>query len=198
MIEIKKHLFLTGPSGCGKSTMLRQVLGSNLAFAGGFVTERVCSGDGKLLGFDLYPAAAAGGVDGFEPRRFMDYSVSPPVTDNEVFRINAVQLLKEAEYYPFSMIDEFGGFEMIIPQFRKALEDFLCSEQPCIGVLKGTDNAEELRRRFGLGSKYTMYIQRLKEALAADEDTIVLETLGRGDETALRIVRQWAEEYAHA
>lgn len=164
--------------------------------AGGFVTERVTDGEGRLLGFDLYPAAHAGGVDGFEPLRFMDYSVTPPTTDNEVFRGPGVQILQEAEYYPFSVIDEFGGFELLIPQFRNALSDFLSCEQPCIGVLKEPGNAEELRRRFGLGEKYTLYIQRLREALEADSDTVVLTLKGPGDMAAKRIVEQWVREYA--
>lgn len=194
---MKKHLFLTGPSGCGKTTMIRSVLGDSLAYAGGFVTERVCSPEGAVLGFDLYPAAAAAGVEGFEPLRFMDYSRQPPVTNNEVFRVNAVQLLQEAQYYPFSLIDEFGGFELIIPQFRQALTEFLNSPQPCVGVLKGLDNAKQLRRSFGLGDRYSAYLDVLYRALEADEDTLLLQTSGRGDEAALKALRQWAEEYAH-
>jgi len=58
---MKKHLFLTGLSGCGKSTMIRKALGEKLGYAGGFVTERVRSAEGTLLGYDLFPAAAAGG-----------------------------------------------------------------------------------------------------------------------------------------
>lgn len=193
---MRRHLFLTGPSGCGKSTMIRKALGQSLTSAGGFVTERVLSPEGKLLGFDLMPAAAAGGVQGFEALRFLDYSVDPPLNDNEVFRGPAVKLLEEAVYYPFSLIDEFGGFELVIPQFRDALAEFLSSEQPCIGVLKGLENAGQLRRRFGLGDRYTAYVQRLKEALENDADTLVLSTTGRDDEKARRIVEAWAREYA--
>lgn len=193
---MKKHLFLTGPSGYGKTTMIRNALGGSLAFAGGFVTRRVSGGDGKLLGFDLLPAAAAGGVEGYEPLWIMDYSCDPPVTHNEIFRTNAVKLLQEAEYYPFSVIDEFGGFELVIPQFRQALSEFLSSEQPCIGVIKNMVSAGELRARFGLGEKYTAYINRLYEALNADSDTLILEVRSRNDERAERIVRQWAAEYA--
>ena len=192
---MKRHLFLTGPSGWGKSTIIREELGGALAMAGGFVTERTVSPEGRLLGFDLLPAAAAGGVEGFEPLRFLDYSTEPPAKNNEIFRLNAAQMLSEAVYYPFSLIDEFGGFELIIPEFRAALTEFLNAEQPCIGVLKGGANAEELRRRFGLGEKYTAYTLRLLEALNGDEDTLVLPLREKGDPAARRIVRQWAREY---
>ncbi len=194
---MKKHLFLCGPSGCGKTKLLREELGSALAMAGGFVTERVTDSSGKLLGFDLLPAAAAAGVEGFEALRFLDYSTVPPKKDNEVFRGPAVQLLKEAEYYPFSIIDEFGGFEIVIPQFRDELAEFLSSEQPCIGVLKSFENAEELRQRFGLGEKYTLLIERLRQALEEDEDTVLLQTSGYEDVAARRIVRQWVKEYVY-
>ncbi|MGI5976473.1 MAG: nucleoside-triphosphatase [Candidatus Limivicinus sp.] len=193
---MKKHLFLIGPSGCGKTTMLRNALGDKLAEAGGFVTERVCRADGSVEGYDLLPAAAAGGVEGYERARFLDYTKNPPKSDNEVFRNEAVKLLKEAAFYPYAVIDEFGGYEMVIPQFREALLDILSSELPIIGVLKDAGNGETLRRRIGLGEKYTLYRDRLEEALRNDCDTLILDTSGRYDEKAHELVRRWAEEYA--
>lgn len=198
MINIKKHLFLTGPSGCGKTTLIKDTLGDCLTFAGGLITQRMEDENGKLLGFEMLPAAAAGGVEGFEGQKFLDYTVEPPKTDNEVFRNEGVRLLEEAQYYPFSLIDEFGGFELVIPQFRNALQDFLNYEQPIIGVLKGFENAEDLRNHLGLGEKYSMYFMALREALMADPDTVVLEVQGWDDESAKRIVKAWADEYGHA
>ena len=102
---MKKHLFLTGVSGIGKTTIIRQALGSAAGYAGGFITERVADGDGSIEGFDLYPAAAAIGHDGFDGLRFLDLGTTPPRKDNEVFRESAAQMLREAEYYPFVMLD---------------------------------------------------------------------------------------------
>lgn len=193
---MEKHLFLTGASGSGKTTLIRNALGARLAYAGGYVTERALDADGRLLGFDLLPAAAAAGIEGFDAARFLDYTHEPPTSDNEVFRGEGVRLLKEAEYYPFTVMDEFGGFELIIPQFREALLEVLNSELPCIGVLKGEQNGEELRRSLGLGEKYSNYRRTLRAALDADPDTLVVDVSGRGDENARRIVMQWASEYA--
>ena len=138
---MKKHLFLTGPSGIGKTTLLREELGWMLQTAGGLATVRECD---SVLGYDLLPAAALGGVEGYTPLRFLDYSVDPPVRDNEVFRSEGVRLLNEAPYYSFALLDEIGGYELLIPEFRHALEELLNSETPIIGVLKGRENAAAL------------------------------------------------------
>lgn len=193
---MKKHLFLTGVSGIGKTTIIRQALGSAAGYAGGFITERVADGDGSVEGFDLYPAAAAIGHDGFDGQRFLDFSTTPPQKDNEVFRESAAQMLKEAEFYPFVLLDEIGGFEMLIPQFRNELAQLLNSDAPIIGVIKGAENAEELRSSFGLGEKFTMLTDNLRAVLANDDDTTVIEVKQRGDETARRIVEAWVKEYA--
>ena len=190
---MQKRLFLCGPSGSGKTTIIRSALGAKLAEAGGFVTERVCAQGGRLLGFDLLPAASAAGIEGFSPLRFLDYTTEPPTRDNEVFRTEAVRLLQEAEYYPFAVLDEIGGFELVIPQFRAQLAAFLSSSVPCVGVIKAPAGVEELRGRFGLGEKYAALARRLREALDNDPDTLVLDVAGFGDERTEKAVRDWAE-----
>lgn len=192
---MKKHLFLTGESGCGKSTLINEALGDRLCSAGGFVTRRAEDEDGKLLGFDILPACTAGGVQGFEPQRILDYTRRPPKAFTEVFRSYGVQLLDEAQYYPFSVIDEFGGFEIIVPQFRAKLAEFLSCDQPIIGVLKGRGNAQQLRRSLGLGEKYTGFYDRLRAALEGNSMTMIIDLDEISAAEAESLVRQWADEY---
>lgn len=192
---MKKHLFLIGVSGSGKSTLINEALGERLSSAGGFVTLRQTDDAGKLLGFDILPACAAGGVEGFEPQRILDYTVRPPKAFTEVFRSYGVQLLDEAQYYPFSVIDEFGGFEIIVPQFRAKLAEFLSYDQPIIGVIKGPENAEQLRRSLGLGEKYTAFYSRLRGALEGNSQTMIVDLSSIDSDTARSLVSQWADEY---
>lgn len=193
--RMKKHLFLTGPAGYGKTGMIKRALEDKLPLAGGFVTARVLDETGKIVGLELLPAAAAGGVEGFEGERFFDCSVVPNTHDNEVFRTTGVRLLKEAEYYPFVVLDEFGGFELIVPEFCEALLDLLSDEHPCIGVLKSLPDAETLKRQLSLGDRYTRLLSSLTEALRNDPDTLILEVSSPNEEKALRAVQAWAKEY---
>ena len=193
---MQKHLFLTGPSGCGKSEAIRHTLGPALLSAGGFVTEHERGKDGQLQRSLLLPTAAAGGAEGFEALPYLDFRGSTPLHDNEVFRSEGVRLLEEAPWYPFSVLDAIGGFELLIPQFRAALADTLSSEQPLLGVLMQQNEAAALCRRLGLGERVEANISQLWKALQADRDTLIVELGGLHRRRALRALEQWTEEYA--
>ena len=167
---MQKHLFLTGPAGCGKSEAIRQALGPSLLSAGGFMNKNERGDSGALLRASLVPAA--------------------------VFRGEGVRLLQEAGWYPFSVLDAIGGFELLIPQFRAALADTLSSEQPLVGVLMARKEAETLCRRLGLGERVQMNIAQLWKALEADRDTLIVDLHGMHRRRALHSLEQWAEEYA--
>ena len=189
-----RHLFLTGPTGCGKSTLLRRALGPRLREAGGFVTEAVCGPRGELEAFTLSPAAKAGGVVGFTPERFLDCSHFPPHTDNEVFRRTGVRLLEEAPWYPYALLDEFGGFELIVPQFRTALYALLRAEQPLVGALRTAEEAEAMRQALGLGEKLHGYGEELRRFLRQDDHTQIVELRSPEDPAAAEALAHWVEE----
>lgn len=187
---MRRRLFLTGPIGCGKSTLIANALGSLVRRAGGFLTLRVTEG-GRLAGFDL--AAPCG-----EPReRFLTFGeAGGSVRDERPFTRTAPALLREAEGRGFAVLDEIGGFELLYPDFYEALTRFLFSGTPCVGVLKAPPGAAELLRRVQLPPEYLDAARTLRELLAADPDTLLLETTGRYDTNAEGALRHWAEEYA--
>ncbi len=190
-----RRLFLTGPTGSGKSGLLREALGDRLAEAGGFVTQAQFGAYGELAGFALSPAAAAAGFPGFEAERFLDCTRFPPHTDNEVYRGTGVRLLEEAAWYPYALLDEIGGFELIIPQFRTALETLLESDLPVVGALKSEDEAEALRQALGLGDKYSAFSRALRRRLADDPDTLLLPVSAPDDSEARAALERWARAW---
>lgn len=193
---MKRKLFLCGPAFSGKSRLIREALGRQLQAAGGFCTELSSSEDGGMLGCTLMPASAAGGVEGFEKELFLDLRQFPPLHDSEVFRESGVRCLEEAEWYPFAVLDEIGGMDLIIPQFRVALENLLRSGLPVLGVVKTEEDAEQLRQLLGPGQRFREFSERLHRALQADPDTEILYIDSDAAAEAGEAVRAWAAEYA--
>ena len=192
---MERHLFLIGPSGSGKSALLREALGEKLALSGGYVTEAVYGSYGELTGFSLSPAAAAANISGFEAEIFLDCRHFPPHANTEVYRQTGVRLLAEAAWYPYVMLDEFGGFELIIPQFRDALMDVLHSEMPVIGALKTAEEADALREALGIGAKYHVYAQQFRNILRQDKNTRLLDLSILSRDEAQKSVQAWVEQY---
>ena len=92
-------------------------------------------------------------------------------------------LLAEAAGAPFAVIDGLGGAELAEPELYEALVRFLFSGTPCCGVLEPPAGEEGLT---------------LRELLAGDPDTMLLETSGKYDANAEGALRHWAEEYVFA
>ena len=61
-------------------------------------------------------------------------------------------------------------------------------------MIKGEGPAKALTDALGLSEKYAEAAARLRRRLRQDPDTLVIEC-GRYDENALRLARQWVEEY---
>ena len=192
---MEKRLFLTGAEAEIRSRLIREALQEKLAWAGGFVIAAEAGERGYAEGYALRPAAAAAGVEGLPSRRFLDCRSWPPQRDNEVFRVFGTELLQEATLYPFAVLDEIGGFETLIPQFREALETLLQSTLPQIGALKTAEEADAWRQLFGLGERMTQQTDRLRAILAADPDTRILDLREIPESEALATLRAWAAAY---
>ena len=189
---MKPRLILLGNMGCGKSSLISRCLGADAARAGGFVTLRRRAEE-TLLGFDLAPARALV-VENVPRQTFLDFT-GPAKRKDSVFSALGVTLLEEAVDHPFAVADEFGGLELEIPEFRRALYRFFSREVPCIGVVKNQAAAQALIRRTGLGSDYAQEYGALRAWLEKDPNTQLLEVSGWGDESAQRILDSWANTY---
>lgn len=193
---MQKKLFLIGPTGCGKSRLIRETLGEKLACAGGYVTVRQTDEAGRFVGFSLLPAAAAGGVEGFEAQLYLDCRVFPPEKDHEVFRETGTRLLEEAAWYPFALLDELGGYELVIPQFALALDALLDSSLPCVGALRNAEDAELLRSLLGLSDRYTAKRNALYERLRHDKDCRIVEVRDDNAGEVKALLTAWTKEYS--
>ncbi len=185
-----RRLFLTGPSGCGKSTLLRTALQGKLSAAGGFITDRQPDKAGRWQNFYLQCANGSGNRE-----IFLDLRQTPPQKNDQPFTHTAVEILQEPA--PFFLLDEIGGMELLLPEFQAALDAFLASATPCIGVLKSIRNSRALQNTAALPEAYLQAADRLRQQLETSPDTTVLEMLDWNDPAARTAVAQWVEEYAH-
>ena len=158
------------------------------------MSRRLLSEKGGLLGVELLPAAAFGGVEGFEAETYLHFGTEAR-SDNEVFRQTGVRLLQEAAWYPYGVLDAIGGFELVIPQFRGALTELLNSELPLLGVLLSPAEAEAQRKQLGLSERESLNTRQLHLALRSDPDTEILDFGGLGGLTAKGKLRRWIGEY---
>lgn len=194
-MSMEKHLFLTGKAGCGKSTLIKNILGNSLSCAGGYMTIGKYDESGVIERVELTPAPSVVGIAGYTSECILSRVGNKLFHDNEVFRNTGVTLMQEAQYYPFALIDVFGGFDLIIPQFREALLEVLNSDLPCIGVLTDENEGEKLRHALGLGEKYSAYRKALKNALLQDADTRIVEIKRTNDDNAAKAISEWAKQY---
>ena len=185
---MKSKLFLTGESGCGKSTLLLQELGKSLAEAGGFLTVRKKTEDGRILGFDLITP------DGTKEQRFLDFTKKPPIR-MEVFQCLGVWCLEHTTEYSFVVLDEIGGIELLDEDFSRAIYDFFNCDVPCIGVVKGNGPASGMIQALGLSERYEQERKRLWHTLESMEQVQVVEMSGWDDVHAKQAVQQWIQKY---
>jgi nucleoside-triphosphatase len=188
---MQKNLILYGEIACGKTTIIRKALGLHIEKAGGFITVRHNEG-GKLQGFYLTPAKYTPVLD--KSLCFLEFS-STPKYNNKVFSEFGVRLLNEAGNHAFALIDEFGGLELLIPDFFDSLLSLLRSDTPCVGVFKTAAAAKELAIKTDLGKDYFNKWSAVKSFLDENKNTQLLQTNGWIDKTSADKLRCWVKEY---
>lgn len=144
MIE---KLFLTGPSGSGKTTNLIQLLDSVQGDIGGFVVQRIRSGE-RVLGYAMTPAKGARQV-------WVEASEPPPnsflTMENEGLRFHperfTADFLQLTSQGDLILLDEIGGMELLLPEIRLRLAELLNDGPPLLAVWKSKENLMHMIHR---------------------------------------------------
>lgn len=183
-----RNLFLTGPMGCGKSTCIARALGQHMAQAGGFLTVRQRDETGQAAAF-LLCLPNGESRQAIISRNEQGYAIHP-----EVFETFGITLLEEAKRYPFVVLDEIGGFEVLSQPVLDALIDLLSSHVPCIGVMKGAGPAGKMIDKLGLGQAYTRNAEVLRGWMSRNTHTLLYEC-SQFDPEAQRLAEAWVRAY---
>jgi nucleoside-triphosphatase THEP1 len=106
------------------------------------------------------------------------------------------RLLDQAEHRSYAVLDELGGVELLDASFVRALVRLLQGDTPCLGVLRAEGDAGKAVGGMGLHLRYELARRVLLDHLKKDPEVIVLETTGKNDPEARKLVAQWVSEYA--
>lgn len=143
-----RHLFLTGASGIGKSTLLMEALQNCRWQTAGLFTQRLLSEDGSTSGFRLLPWTCEVTPTALYHPGLTDVFIRKTgggwEKDLSVFASTGVRLLDHAAAGEIICLDELGGAELLVPEFRSRLYQLLDSHPCCTGVIKGSQNLHAL------------------------------------------------------
>ena len=193
--SVSKNLLLYGEIVIGKSTLIKRALENCTGEFGGFLTVRRQL-PGGCPSFFLLPGQAMKNAALEEVgQAFLDLT-DGVLLRNEVFASYGVRLLADTPSYPFALMDEFGGVELLVPAFRVALQAVLDSPVPCLGVFKTYRAGQTLAETLSLSEEYAQIYSEWKNRLEADPDTRLVPVLKKGDETAMAVIREWVSRYA--
>jgi hypothetical protein len=61
--------------------------------------------------------------------------------------------------------------------------------------MKSDKNVKEVKKNFHLGPRFVQTVDIVKNVLANDPDTLIVEMKKPGDKKVRALIEQWAEEY---
>ena len=195
------NLFIEGPIQTGKSTLIRQVLGDDLKYCGGFTSQRVFDSKGNTFGFRLISSDT--NVISTQLSQVVDSSVVPASslshitvgsrdltalgffkydrgdgtfhTDLSPFETIGIDGLKLKSNQKLLLIDEIGGVELADDRFRPVLFRVLQSDIPCLGVIKLRENMERIRTGTDEEQKNLYhYYDKLRQYVGSGENAQIM------------------------
>lgn len=169
------NLFLEGLSGSGKSTLLRECLEPYKSKLGGFCSQRLWKED--YASYRILPANVFKLDTQYDPEmenvfryHYKDTTIKRP----EVFREYGVELLNQAEDFPLVLLDEIGGAELLVAEFKEKLYNLISGPIPCIGVLKLSEKAKFMKREAGYGNDVVTFNEEVREFITSTPDSKIL------------------------
>jgi len=185
-----KNLFIVCPNDPGGSGLLSCLSSEKLLYAGGYIT-RLSDSQNAM---EILPSYCINDTYCTAGSAFLSFNNDGISHDTEAFREAAVTYLKEALNYPFCIIDMFGGFELLIPQYCAALEAVLDSDLPVLGFVIAPDDALSYKAMFHLGDRYDLRLSELPLYLQSHNGT-VLDFSEDNDMFIKSRIKEWENIY---
>ena len=191
---MNKHLFLEGQVQAGKSTLIRKCLEPYIDIVGGFSSQRIRGKDDRILGYRLVPAEDflldtddAPDISGV----FLYHNKDINKKDPRVFETLGVDLLSPTQNKQLILLDEIGGSELLVPEFKSELYDVLGGDIPCIGVIKLNSKAKFMSDTAGYPGKVVEANARLRQDLTDKFNARIINF----DKDSAKIAEQEIKEF---
>lgn len=163
---MKQILFLEGNMQVGKSTIiLNNINHLPKSDLGGFLCQRLIK-EAKTKAFRLISA---------ESEEILTLKYNPDLSDifleevfgkwikNErVFLTKGIECLSCLTSKELIILDEIGGFELLLDEFREKLFEILKGDVPVLGVIKSNNNGMIMKNSIGLNNDYWTYYEKLR------------------------------------
>ncbi len=195
---MKKHFFLEGPIQQGKSTLIRKLIQDHLELVGGFSSQRLLNDDGKTVGFRIVPAEEAMELTRkYSPSLtnvFLHFDGGKTKRTFEVFTDAAIRFLRESDGKKLILLDEIGGVELLLPEFREALYNILMKNVPCLGVLKLEQSIRHMCSNANISDDCVTYHLQLRDHLVNHYDADMIRFERNCSETVEKTMKEFLEQ----
>mgnify|MGYP001210683387 CR=1 FL=1 len=182
-----KHLFLEGPVQTGKSTLLRKYLIPYKDLLGGFCSQRLLDDKKEAVAYRITGPEDLDVEIPYSPGLPHVFAVKKSIGSEknmDVFRDYGVSLLDSAAEKPLILLDEIGGSELLVPEFRARLYEILSGNSPCLGVIKLNEKARSMSREADYPGIVADYNAMLRKDLA---ESFEAEIIACGSDTGQHI-----------